>query len=300
MKVHSYGKVYNIGHGAVKELFFDPVVVEEKIDGSQFSFGMYDGELLCRSKNKQIEMDAPNNLFDVAVEVIKVLQGKLHDGWTYRCEYLRKPRHNAIAYGRVPLNHLVLYDIDTGLQNYVSPEVKALWAATLDIEPVPVILCDKVDSASELKELLDRESVLGGSKVEGIVCKNYERYCKDGKQMMGKYVSEEFKEHSKREWAKGNKSSADIKTEIGQAMRSERRWEKAIEHLRDEGSLENDPRDIGQLMHMVHQDVVDEEEGWIKDKLWEWCRKDVCRMAVRGLPEWYKERLLNSQFKEQP
>jgi len=296
MPVPSYGKVYNIGHAAVKELFFDPVVVEEKIDGSQFSWGVYDGELCARSRGKQLEMEAPDKLFIEAVERIKVVQGKVPDGWTFRCECLKKPKHNTLAYDRVPLNNLVLFDIDMGMENYVSPEVKTDWAETLEIEPVPVIMHDKIDSPEELKELLDRESVLGGVKVEGVVCKNYLRFCRDGKAMMGKFVSEAFKEKHQTAWGKEHKPGVEIKSEIGQSLRSERRWEKAIERLRDSGELQNAPQDIGPLLKSISADITEEEEGYIKGLLWAWARKDILRISTQGFPQWYKERLLNLQF----
>ncbi|KKK80799.1 hypothetical protein LCGC14_2819850, partial [marine sediment metagenome] len=73
-KLRSYGKVYNIGHAAVVELFDDEVTVEEKIDGSQFSFGVDAvGELACRSKGAVIDVDAPPKLFAGAVETARSL-----------------------------------------------------------------------------------------------------------------------------------------------------------------------------------------------------------------------------------
>ena len=294
--VPSYGKVYNIGHAAIKELFFEPVLVEEKVDGSQFSFGVYGGTLCCRSRGKQIDIHAPDNLFSSGVEMAIKVQGKVPDGWTFRCEYLKSPRHNALSYDRIPRNHLALFDIDTGLQNYVSPEVKAEWAETLDIDVVPVVLHDKVDSPDDLRELLELESFLGGQKIEGVVCKNYERFGRDGKAYMGKYVSEEFKEKHATGWKRDHPAGKDIKNELGDILRSERRWEKAIERLRDAGELQNAPQDIGPLIKSINLDIIEEEEEWIKAKLWNWARKDVIRMATRGFPQWYKERLLENQF----
>lgn len=40
---HSYPAVFNLGHKAIESLLTSgPVIVEEKIDGSQFSFGVDD------------------------------------------------------------------------------------------------------------------------------------------------------------------------------------------------------------------------------------------------------------------
>jgi hypothetical protein len=37
-KIHSYSKLYNIGHKAVEDLFNEEVLIQEKLDGSQISF----------------------------------------------------------------------------------------------------------------------------------------------------------------------------------------------------------------------------------------------------------------------
>ena len=61
--LHSYSTIYAIGHKAILELLSSSVVVEEKIDGSQLSFGLIDGELQCRSRKQQMVMDAPEKMF---------------------------------------------------------------------------------------------------------------------------------------------------------------------------------------------------------------------------------------------
>jgi hypothetical protein len=61
---NSYPKVYNMGHAAIADLLLDDVLVEEKVDGSQFSFGVFEhpeqGRVLkCRSKWGEINVFAP-------------------------------------------------------------------------------------------------------------------------------------------------------------------------------------------------------------------------------------------------
>jgi len=36
-----YCQIYNLGHRAIADLLRGPVIIEEKIDGSQFSFGLF-------------------------------------------------------------------------------------------------------------------------------------------------------------------------------------------------------------------------------------------------------------------
>ena len=99
-KIGGYSKVYAIGHHAIQGLLEADVLVEETVDGSQFSFANLDGELVCRSRGKDIILDAPEKMFTKAIEVITELYAthQLHEGWVYRAEYLSKPKHNVITY----------------------------------------------------------------------------------------------------------------------------------------------------------------------------------------------------------
>ena len=122
---HSYPSIYNMGHRALEALFEDPVVVEEKVDGSQFSFGKFDGEIKVRSKGRAFPVDAAEGMFQRAVESVLERADLLVDGWTYRGEYLQKPAHNTLKYGRVPRGHIILFDINAAEEDYLSPLAKA-------------------------------------------------------------------------------------------------------------------------------------------------------------------------------
>jgi hypothetical protein len=51
---HSYPSIYNLGHRALTDLFSGGLVlVQEKVDGSQFSFGLIDGVVRFRSKGRK-------------------------------------------------------------------------------------------------------------------------------------------------------------------------------------------------------------------------------------------------------
>ena len=104
----SYPKVYALGHAAIGELLLDRVIVQEKIDGSQFSFGVFDGELHVRSKGKEIEPSAPEKMFNDAILAVIERKDKLQPGWTYRAEYLRTPHHNHLNYDRIPKEMLAI------------------------------------------------------------------------------------------------------------------------------------------------------------------------------------------------
>lgn len=46
---HSYPKIWALGHSETQEIFKSPVIIEEKIDGSQFNFGRFGEEIKVRS-----------------------------------------------------------------------------------------------------------------------------------------------------------------------------------------------------------------------------------------------------------
>lgn len=291
---HSYPSIFHIGHKAVAELLLDPVLVEEKIDGSQFSFGLFEDGHRARSKGAQLNIIAPDNMFKKAVEIIQGLP--LREGWTYRAEYLMKPKHNALAYDRIPRLHLIVFDINTGEEEYLPWEAKADEAERIGLEVVPRLLEGRIEDVQHFRQLLEAVSVLGGQKVEGVVVKNYRRFGLDKKALMGKFVSEAFKEVHAAAWKADNPSSRDILDRLSETYRTPARWQKALQHLKEAGQIEGSPRDIGLLMREVAPDIEKECEQEIKDKLWAWAWPHLRRGVIRGLPEWYKERLLEQQF----
>ncbi len=300
---HSYPSIYAVGHRAVEELTKQAVNVEEKVDGSQFSFGVTEsGEIMARSKGAILIPDAPEKMFTRALESVKERAGKLTPGWTYRGEYLRSPKHNSLAYQRIPDGNIIIFDINTGHEEYLPYEAKKAEAERVGLECVALIHTGFITSAAQFAEFLERDSVLGGVRIEGVVVKprDYNLFGLDKKVLMAKFVSEHFKEVHAKEWKVTNPTHSDVLVTIGQQYATEARWRKAIEHLRDSGKLEGSPRDIGTLVKEVPADVRKECEEEIKDQLFKWAWPSIQRMAIRGLPEWYKTRLAESQFEVNP
>jgi len=133
--------------------------------------------------------------------------------------------------------HLVLFDVDRGCEDYLSYKEKVKESERLGIDVVPLLFHGKVSDHKQLHELLQKESFLGGNKVEGIVVKNYNRFGQNGKILIGKHVSEEYKETQKKDWKKQNPGQRDIINIISDMLKTKARWEKAIQHIRDEGGF---------------------------------------------------------------
>lgn len=301
-KLPSYPSVYTLGHKAVVDLFDSDVVVQEKCDGSQFSFALIDDELIARSKGKDQTPPVTDKMFLPAIETVEAIKSNLRPGWVYRGEYLSKPKHNALTYERVPQRHVVLFDVDRGLEDYLSYGELCKEAERLGLEVVPLLAefgPGEVKSWDMLKQFLTYESFLGGPKVEGIVIKAYGRFGPDKKTLMAKYVSEAFKEVHDKEWKAANPSGKDALSTLVERLRTEARWQKAVQHLKENGQLQGTPQDIGPLLKEVQQDILKEERERIQEALFNWAWQRISRGVVAGLPEWYKERLAESQFEEE-
>jgi hypothetical protein len=310
---HSYPSIYGMGHKAVASLLTGPVNVEEKVDGSQFSFGLFpefdfEGqptgqmELKVRSKGAVMLADAPEKMFARGVETVKQRIDLLTPGWTYRGEYLQKPKHNALAYDRIPRDHVIIFDINNGEESYLSYDEKAREAARIGFDVVPLLYQGIITSIEKFRELLSTTSCLGGQQIEGVVVKptNYDLYGLDKKVLFGKFVSEAFKEVHGRAWKEANPKSGDILVKLSDKYCHPGRWAKAVQHLREAGLLEDSPRDIPKIIIEIQKDLGKEEEEAIREALWKWAWPSISRAASRGMAEWYKERLLAQQFESQP
>lgn len=308
MLIQAYGSIYSLGHRALIDLFADPVVVQEKVDGSQISFRrnhVTEVEagaplLAIRSKGADLHIEAPDKMFKLGIEAISNRYSLLTPGWIYRGEYLAKPKHNALAYDRVPKGNIVLFDVDMGGENYLTFEELRDEAERLDLESVPLLRYGRIENVDSFRDMLGNVSFLGGQKVEGVVVKNYYRFGVDKKILMGKFVSEAFKEIHQAEWKASNPSRQDVVQFLVSKYRTPARWAKAVQHLREAGKLEDTPRDIGLLFKEVPEDIARECKTEILDALWSHFWKDIQRGTTAGLAEWYKEQLLKLQFAKEP
>ena len=176
--------------------------------------------------------------------------------------------------------------LDGSYMSYVSLLSSA---QQLGLEVVPQLALG-IFNLDSLAPYLEVESFLGG-KVEGVVVKRF-RSWEHPAIPHGKLVRADFKETRARK--SHSPSKGDLKEdlrEVALQFSSPRRWEKAVERLRDEGRLEGGPEDIGPLMGVVARDLVVEcEEGMIH-AVWKMMRKPLMRAATQPIAEWYQKRL---------
>lgn len=343
----SYPSIFSVGHKAIRDLFDGEVNVEEKIDGSQFSFGLVDANrddagnlvdaeydpvrwpgyaLKIRSKGAVMYIDAPEKMFSLGAKTVNRLatEGLLHPGWTYRGEFLAKPKHNSLSYDRVPESpcptctpedrsiagcstcngsgkinsNVIIFDIGTGDQEWLSYADKKVEAERLGLECVPLLFSGRIGDVGSVREFFKTTSILGGQCIEGVVIKpvGYDLFGVDKKVLLGKLVSEAFKEVHRKAWGENNPTSKDIITQIVEQYRTPARWAKALIHLREVGKIHDDVTDIGPLIKAIAPDVKKECEDEIKEIIFKWAWPHIARGLTAGLPQWYKEVLLKRAF----
>ena len=143
-------------------------------------------------------------------------------------------------------------------------------------------------------KFLDTDSQLGGTKIEGFVVKNLCREVMIGDMpvpfIQGKFVSEKFKEKHGVAWK--NKGAGHGWDVFKENYRTEARWDKSIQHLREQSKLINSPVDIGALVSEIQRDITEECEEEIRDYLWKHYGKSLLRRSTQGFPEYYKKSLL--------
>ena len=296
----SFPKVLTLGQMHTAELLDGEVEIKEKIDGSFIGFRVAPdlSHVMCRSKSRQLDIGNVDKGFRDPVDYVQTLAGVLDPDLVYYGEVLVRPRHNRLRYERMPKNNIVLFavrDMTTGAMTTDDAVLRAT-AEKLDIDAIPCLGSKDRYTADDLQKLLETESYLGGQKIEGVVISRDEPWYwpAAGKEIparLAKLVRDDFKE-TNRVRKDGTSKREERLNEFFDGFRTEARWEKAVQYLRDAGELMHDPKDIGKIMRRIHEDVAEEEEDYIRQTLFDMFITDIKRSAATGAPEWYKARLL--------
>lgn len=310
--MYSYHKISQSYHEESNGVYDGHIIIEEKIDGSQLRIEILpDGTITVGShKMDGVTVDS---MFRLGVESAQRIFAnyKPEVKMTIFCEYLSKPKQNSIPYANVPLNNIILFDVKRDTL-YIDRPQKELFAKQHGLEIVPLLwsgqgseIVDKdnpnIINEAFKEELLKKQSILGHQggfdRIEGFVVKNYdkmydtERYRSYERSthpfISIKIVNEAFKEKNKEE----NPTNKESLQKLKEMYRTEARYDKAIQHLREKGEITDQIGDLKFLIPEVKHDLIEEEKEGIKDALWKLFGGEIVGYAVKGMPEHYKKRL---------
>jgi hypothetical protein len=292
----NYGKVLPVGHADMGDIFDLPVVAQEKVDGSRFTFGVVGEKLQCWSGSRHNELNLNDcGMFAPAIAHAKDMfaRGKLTPNVIHFCEFVARNQHNVLTYGRTPTNKLVLFDAYCHLQGWLAEHWLYSTAARIGIDLVPVLFCGLVTSQEQIIKLLDATSYLGGTKIEGIVFKRYD----GGVLRRAKYVSDALKETQDR--GVKHKHNPDIIADIAECLATDARFQKAYQAVRDKGNIGNVPEDIPRLIKECAVDLNAECRDYVAQRLLAWGWRNVQQSVVHKLADWYKAKLASDNFEPQ-
>lgn len=290
--MNAFPKIFRVGDYRVNHIFDGPVVVAEKVDGSQWGFGRQNGKPVFRSKSRVVYPETIDKMFAPALAHSQdVLSSFSNHNVEFYCETLCKPKHNILTYDRVPRNNLYLFAVtQDGL--FLDIDSVSEIAGIIEVEPPNVLFDGETQQLDYIKSLVTT-SVLGGTVMEGVVITNYTQPTIVNGRMLSvittaKFVREEFKEKQSGGFKTGTTHTLD---DFIESFKTEARWHKVVQHLRDNGELQHTPQDIGPLLRELVVDLELEEEGAIKEGLYKLFIRQIKRKALAGFPEWYKEQL---------
>lgn len=281
--IPEYPKVYAFGtHRDVATILDGEVTVEEKVDGSQFSFMKTDvGTIVFRSRSVQIHSaEAAGGNFRSAIAAIQERAEAILPGVVYRGEVLAKPHHNNIAYERVPKGHIVLWSMEDS-EGRLPRSALETHAAAMDLEVVPLVATGKFSSLEELVKLIPAASFLGGP-CEGVVIKR--------ENMSAKVISQAYREINGGKAPK-DRTGHDFVRHLANKYCPPARLAKAVFWLRDAGKHTGTTKDIGPLIQRLRADVQEECKQLIMEELYQQFEKELHREMFHGVADWYKAEL---------
>lgn len=292
-----YCKILTLGASKTEEALVGDVILQEKVDGSMFRFGLNeDKKLLMGSHQINWEGAKPDKMFNLAADYVTFIGGRIKkdfSGDTYFfCEYLSKPKHNVLKYSTIPTNGLVLFDAIEKGKWYNRPAL-AIAARQLGIDLIPQLYKGEAD-LDLLNKLLDTDSYLGNEKIEGVVIKNYNKFIEVGGHvfpLFTKFVNEKYRERHMKDWKDRGEKGLNA---FFLSFKTEARWEKALQHLKEEGKIAQEPKDIGAIIKEVQEDIKEEERENIEKYLYSFYIRQLNKVATAGVPNWYKKKLLEN------
>jgi RNA ligase len=280
----------------------DRIIIQEKVDGSQFTVVRQGIEVMYFNKHKK--KDPRGNPFRNSW---LYLQGKTHflkEGLSYHGEAMQAKRANTVVYERCPF--WVIYEIVRQDGTILTPEEMEEVLAGTPFETTQILYDSKRDGPPEniqgvVDDILARiesgeiKSSLGGQP-EGIVLKVLNRKQR-GKIVTSrfKFVRHEFKEANQ---TKKNRlpevSDEDFIQELGDIYNTDARLQKGVQHMKEDGTWkDNIDKNIHGMVDELDKDLLDEEMEEIKTMLFIRFWPAISKAARGNLREF-----LNKNYKE--
>ena len=173
----------------VEKLLDEKIEITEKLDGSRFLVQAQEGGTLTFYKRKDMSITKIDRTLSKYYESAilhfdnfsKEKIAELPVGWRFGMEYFPNLHPVTITYDRLPLNNLVLTDIqvkdpkDRTIDVITDKETLKKWADTLEVEHPPIIFEGKLTTQQKTK-ILDFLNTPFSSLVKRFKTENFTRF----------------------------------------------------------------------------------------------------------------------------
>jgi len=268
--VTRYQHVERMGSSEVEGLLDSgPITVQEKVDGANLTVARVDDSLVVCSRRRllaTVDWWAPPDGF-VEAEIEDGFRGAVdyavghvgikallveHPGWILRGEWLVK---HTLNYAEGAWKKFYVFDVQLPDGSYIPVGHYDEVLSYHGICMVPLIgTFDGPPELSELVEMANRPSALGGTNAEGLVVKRYDFVNQYGRTTWGKIVQEDFVVKAKGEHGAGRHDPAEIQFVAEQVAAG--LIDKTIAKIETDEGRGLESRDIPRVLGTVYHDAV--------------------------------------------
>lgn len=276
-----YAEIDRLGHDENYGIFSEPedvIVIEEKIDGGNAQFRLWEGDVIFGTRNNHFrtgQVDSPQckqfgvnaqwireKLFGDGVGAEKTANDLLNPDYVYFGEWCKK---HTINYRWETMPAFIGFDIMNLVSRVYLPHSAMVEEfERLRLPTAPLLLKAKISEVdiTRLENFIGKSAYYDGT-MEGVVIKNYLRKNVFGRQMFAKLVTQTFKEANMAAFGgRGGVHKVDDDTvKFMDTFYSEARIRKAIYRLVEEGGLALDRSLMNSLPRAVIEDIM-KEEAW--------------------------------------
>jgi len=255
-----YQHIERFGTDEVDGIEYGRVYVFPKVDGTNSSIWIEDGQICAGSRNRKLSLDNDNAGFlnhCLSCGEYKTFFSENPDLRLYG-EWLVP--HSLKTYRDEAWRKFYVFDVLRGDEYLIYEDYKQI-LEHYNINYIPPDAIINNPSSDQLLRSLEKNNFLikdNHGVGEGVVLKNYEFYNKFGKQNWAKIVTNEFKEKHKKEMGPPEiKGKKIIENEIADLYTTKSLCEKVHAKIKNESGFS--PKDIPRYLNTVYYDVIKED-----------------------------------------
>lgn len=263
MDFRKYMHVERLGSDEVVGLLNGECYVFPKVDGTNASVWLDDGEIKAGSRNRELTLDRDNAGFyawvlDREDQFMDLLSE--YPSWRLYGEWLVP--HTLRTYRKDAWRNLYIFDVyDESMGGYLSYDEYDSVLQEFGFTAIAPLEIVKNPSEEHLVKLLDRNTYLiedGNGPGEGVVIKRYGFANEWGDTVWGKIVRNEFKERNLKVFGTPTVAmKAQLEQQIAIEYVTRGRVTKTMEKMRESGPVTR--RRIPELFGRIWHEIIDDE-----------------------------------------